>query len=260
MKHHRLSFFGKRVGMLFDSSKWDLAQIFIRFIKKKENGVWEKPSAQEGKVIKFNLLEIISIIEVLDHPGTKWSTLHRFQNESTPITFKHKGKNLQIQLPGYQKYLNLNEVTLFLDLLKHVYQEKVIYSTNGKQNLYNNKFNSKQNEIKKETCISEERSTQDIKPDLSISEIENDQSELTNGNDEFEKKWLETLQTDEEYYLLPGQIEARSQKAVAFQVQNKNSTWIPLSCIKEAVHSDYIQGIWVKKWFVEKKIAEIVSN
>ena len=105
MDHHNYSFFGQKVGLLLDSGDRSHPSLYFRFIKKKTSGNWEKPSVKEGKVVKFNLLELVSVIKTLDHPGSKWTTVHKFHGETTPITIEHKGKNAVILLPGYYKQL-----------------------------------------------------------------------------------------------------------------------------------------------------------
>lgn len=48
---HNKSFFGKTTGMIFDSGPSSSSVIFLTFIKKKEDGSWEKPSKKEGKAL-----------------------------------------------------------------------------------------------------------------------------------------------------------------------------------------------------------------
>ncbi len=269
MQQHRYPFFGKKVGILFDSADWQVPHVYMRFIKKKPTGVWEKPSAQEGKVIKFNLLEIISIKEVITHPGSKWSTVHRFQHDSTPITFEHKGTSVQILLPGYQKYLNLTEATLLADLFSHVYAEKIEHATGVTQNPPVGQESEKPTLPPTQANQSSHSNSTSSGPKPEARS----QPVLTNSNRDLPEekvdlepsntarlRWLQALPMENEYYLLPGFIEARSNKAIAFQIEQQQSTWIPLSCIKEMVDEEDRQGIWVKKWFVEKRLEDIYAE
>jgi len=52
---HNKSFFGQSTGMFLQSSSKTDPFLFLRFIKKKESGTWEKPSIGGGKTFKdFN--------------------------------------------------------------------------------------------------------------------------------------------------------------------------------------------------------------
>jgi hypothetical protein len=304
MQRHRYSFFGKKVGLLLDSGDWNHPNIYFRFIKKKNSGDWEKPSAKEGKTLKFSLLELISIINTLEQPGSKWSTVHRFQGDSTPITFKHKGNHMMIFLQNYHKYLNDAEIALITALLKHIFQEKIQYATGNKISDQNkipnsnsnrpsvsNKINNKQthssignfsNKISRNVqnkgnlqrkklgqSSSLDKNIQINKNEYSnkigtISTSRQDYSQYKDSNQEIQtrsraKEWLNSLESKEDCYLLPGHIEARSQKAVAFQIKNFNSTWIPISCVKQAHSSSVNKGLWVKKWFVQKRVQDIIA-
>ena len=62
---HSKSFFGQNTGLIVSSSSKTDPYFFIRCIKKKPGGSWEKPSSGEGKVVKCSLDEIVMILEVL---------------------------------------------------------------------------------------------------------------------------------------------------------------------------------------------------
>ncbi|MFX1355475.1 MAG: hypothetical protein ACFFGP_16090, partial [Promethearchaeota archaeon] len=61
---HRKIFFGQNVAMSIQSSSWYDPFIFLTFFKKKPDNIWEKPSAGEGKVLKFSLEEMVMILKV----------------------------------------------------------------------------------------------------------------------------------------------------------------------------------------------------
>ena len=67
MDKHNISFFGQSIGMLMNSPGMAAGGIFIRMIKKKTDGIWEKPTLQEGKVVNLSLSEICEINEVIQH-------------------------------------------------------------------------------------------------------------------------------------------------------------------------------------------------
>ncbi len=62
---HSQSFFGQSTGLTLLSSSKTEQIIFIKCIKKKPDGSWEKPSLGEGKTIKCSLDEMVMILEVL---------------------------------------------------------------------------------------------------------------------------------------------------------------------------------------------------
>jgi len=76
---HNKSFFGKTTGMIFDSGPSSSPVIFLTFIKKKEDGSWEKPSKKEGKAIKFSLVDMAFILQVLNEGKSAWKTEHYFE-------------------------------------------------------------------------------------------------------------------------------------------------------------------------------------
>ena len=70
--------------------------------------------------------------------------------------------------------------------------------------------------------------------------------------------WLENLQSQEDYCLVPGEIIAQREKAIAFKVSTFNEIWVPKSVINEnggVSNSD--SGLWIKQWFLVKKLDDI---
>jgi len=242
----------------------------------------------EGKTIKFNLLEMLAILDTCQTPGKKWSTVHRFKVEQTPITFDHQIDQLVITIPNYQKYMKFPETRLFADLLEHIYREKLQYSTIFSPNLspHNEKPPTAEELGLKppEICLS---LTQDLGIDVSHEYEEALQLGLDQPNDlplnassesgalssrssnsdpirpaptlATYRQWLQNLSQDNAFFLVPGHIEAKSKKAIAFKIAGLRATWVPLSCLKE----DHLEGsessIWIKKWFVEKKMEELLA-
>jgi hypothetical protein len=280
MQRHTHSFFGQKVGIIFDSADWSEPYIFLRFLKKKAAGGWEKPSQKEGKNIKLNLLEELAIQDVFQGQGEKWSTVHKFGNETTSITVEQKGEEFMIGIPGYVKYFKFPESLLFAKILAHVIEEKIMHATGTSPKVNSEKMTS---EIVAESKI-------DFNSNISIINWE-DQTELLEEApfdfqipDEFledatplpkivprseknyetakeplitHQEWLQQLPLKEDSYLVPGEILARSPKAIAFQVKGANSTWVPLSCINNDLAQPNDSGLWIKKWFVEKKVNDL---
>ncbi|UYP44863.1 hypothetical protein NEF87_001148 [Candidatus Lokiarchaeum ossiferum] len=266
MQRHRYSFFGQKVGLLLDSSEWTDASLYLRFLKKRPEGYWEKPSKKEGKNIKLNLLEMIAILELLSDNQTtskKWSTVHRFGQEQTPITFEKRNDALTISVPGYQKYMKFPETKLLTDLLQHIYNEKIIYAT--KSEMVKSTSNPHMEEIKapsresipiqENKIYSNTASTNFFDQKMKSSKLEFNSSTSQDPN-----AWISTLEQKNDCYLVPGEIQTRSEKAIAFQIAGHKSTWVPLSCISQVIDQDNLKGLWIKQWFINKKVEEIFAN
>ena len=133
MQSHKLSLFGQKVAVLLDSPDWSDQYLYMRFLKKKEDNTWEKPSAKEGKVIKINLLEAIAIRDLCNSNGGKWSTVHVFGEEKTSISMEKENQNLKFNIPGYSKFIQYPESVLFTELMIHLVSEKIQNSTGGSQ-------------------------------------------------------------------------------------------------------------------------------
>ncbi len=136
MVNHRKGFFGANTGILFDSGQSSSTTIFLTFIKKKEDGSWEKPSKKEGRAIKFSLVDIAFILQVLRGDKNAWKTVHSFEKREIAISFEQDSENREniiIKAGDYLKLLNYGETEVFKALLEHVFQEKVIASTEVKQ-------------------------------------------------------------------------------------------------------------------------------
>lgn len=129
---HNISVFGKNTGMILDSAHLSQPFIFIRMIKKKANGSWEKPSNQEGKAIKLGLHELCSIHQVLQRQKAEKQLYHKFKDTETRIIFKwetQKRQVLHISIGDYFKPVKEGHLDLFIRLIDHIIDEKVKYAT-----------------------------------------------------------------------------------------------------------------------------------
>ena len=133
MERHQKSFFGQKVGLIFDSGDWAHDSSYFTFVRKKEGGIWEKPSRGEGRKIKLNLGELIMLEKVLAGTISKWSTVHRFNEQSTSITVSRKADSAQnevwINITGYAKNLRSPEIDILGMMLKHIIKEKIVRAT-----------------------------------------------------------------------------------------------------------------------------------
>lgn len=129
VENHSYSIFGQATGMLINSKAEDLYW-FVRFIKKKPDGSWEKPSQGEGKVIKFSLDETVMILRVLNGLQDKWSTVHDYKNQKTQISFsKNEEGSFWINVDKYAKALNFAQIEVLRYLIIHFFHEKIECAT-----------------------------------------------------------------------------------------------------------------------------------
>jgi len=128
---HNYSFFGQNTGIILNSKKDDLA-VWLKCIKRKPDGVWEKPSAGEGKSAKLGIEENIMILEVLNKRALNWTTYHSYGDAKTSISFSwedEKATKLWINIGEYSKMLNKPQAELLRRLLNHIVKEQVEFGT-----------------------------------------------------------------------------------------------------------------------------------
>ncbi len=240
MEHHSYSFFGQKTGIILDSSRLNEPSIYFKFIKKKDNGNWEKPSLKEGKSIKINILELIQIINIFNRQNSKWSTVHKFENDSTSINLSNVDGVISFSISGYMKQIKFPESKLFLDLLHHIYKEKIenLSNSSSKQRI---SFEAENGEKTiQNTAINMKESSSNI----SYSNL------------------LDSFQKSDHFIELPGVILDKSSKAISYQVSGYNQIWIPISCIKSNINiaDPNINKLWIKEWFLKKKASDIFAS
>ena len=227
---HSQSFFGQSTGLtLLSSSKSD-SFIFLKCIKKKPDGSWEKPSLGEGKTIKCNLDEIVMILEVLQRNCDSWSSYHNFNEVKTQISFKWENedkKKLLIYIGNYSKMLNFAQTEIFRLLLKHILKEKIEYATivniNPRKAVVNDpKDNEQRNQVKNATAL----------PVVQES-VELNENEVSQ---------------------IKGVIEGETEKALLIQFNNDKEIWIPKSVIRSDYNSsnDISQNFMIDNWILKK--------
>lgn len=131
---HLYTFFGKNMGLIVRSFSKTDPFLFLHMIKRKLNGEWEKPSSNEGKMIKISLEELILILQVAERKKNSWKTEHEYNNNITEIMINWEGntdERLWIFVDKYSKVLNSGEIELFHRLLTHILEEKIEFSTNS---------------------------------------------------------------------------------------------------------------------------------
>ncbi|MFX1337595.1 MAG: hypothetical protein ACFFDK_03215 [Promethearchaeota archaeon] len=131
---HSQSFFGQNTGLIISSSSKSDAFLFIRGIRRKSDGNWEKLSAGEGKVIKCSLEEIVMILTVLNRNSLKWQSYHTYKDNKTSISIgweDEEAKTLWINIDKYSKMINYAQAEIIRLLLIHILDEKIRYATSS---------------------------------------------------------------------------------------------------------------------------------
>jgi len=264
MQHHRYSFFGQKTAVLLDSAKWSDPYLFLRFLKKLPDR-WEKPSLKEGKIIKINLLELIALLRVCHaSQASKFETFHKFQGNNTQIRFEKKNEGqLVISITGYQKYLNVEETVLLTKLLEHLLEEKIIHATGVKdsRNLGQNTgpgapqtLSTKPRPIYANSLQPPSQTTKQQPPKIKNTTPQ-PPSPSSDASVIDPTQWFSALQQENEYKLVPGEILARSERAISFQVAQFHPIWVPVSCLGPETPDN--NSLWVKEWFLRKKLEDI---
>jgi len=223
--------------------------MFLRFIKNKSDGEWEKPSKGEGKVIKFSLEEMVSILQVLGRKITSWSSYHKFKNDSTKISFewqngkeKEKESKTQLRISAgvYSKAMNFEQAEVFRMLLEHVLKEKIefatIQTTNGN---HKHEKSSEQDKEKKEILPQKVEKTR----------IERNSHAVQKNS-----------QSSNETKLVQGKIKGETGKALLIDFSNGSETWIPKSIVRSQFTNtkEEPQSFLIDTWILKKN--KILAN
>jgi len=134
---HNISFFGQASALFINSASNEEPHTWFKMIKKKGD-YWEKPSKNEGMTAKISLMELGSILDVLEHNEQEWKTMHKPKNGkaySISLKWEKDQKSLWLNLGDYGKKLSqkLGEIRLLYKLLLHFFDEKIIFATHGKR-------------------------------------------------------------------------------------------------------------------------------
>jgi hypothetical protein len=227
---HSQSFFGQSTGLTLVSSSKSESHIFLKCIKKKPDGSWEKPSLGEGKTIKCNLDEIVMILEVLRKNQASWSSFHNFNDVKTQISFKwedQKKHKLLIYIGKYSKMLNFAQTEIFRMLLEHLIKEKIEFAT--VPNLAQTKRTGENIKVRKE--LQAPRTPKEL-PSIKESVVKND-NEVCN---------------------IDGVIEGETEKALLIQFDDAKEVWIPKSVIRSNYNlaNDVTQNFIIDNWILKK--------
>ena len=244
MKRHVRSFFGQKTGIIFDSDDQSSEYAYMTFIRKQQNGIWEKPSERQGKKIKLNLGELIMIRRVLAGLDDKWSTVHTFKEQKTFKEIKtqisvsrniNDRKQIWMNVDSYSKNIKLPETEIFQLLLNHIIDEKITYSTGNKVNKSN---------FQKAPMNDRKIETRPVKDEQTVKLPE--------------KKVLETIKNDTQdgdFTELEAKYVRETEKAVCLQFTgDEKERWVPKSILKILpVNSDEYQNLLLPNWFIARR-------
>jgi len=248
---HLQNFFGKNTSMFVRSTSKADPYIFLQFIMKKRNGIWEKPSIGQGMLLKCNLDEIIMIKEVLKGKFKSWSTKLTFKGKDVGIALKwddNSNLKLWINAGKYSKMLDYSQVQLFIALLNHLLREKVKFST---------------------ITSSLERTDSQIGQ---IRKIEKPQENSHNKripskNQTTETKYIKNTKVTvkktfkKDVKQITGTIKFQTKKAILLELSSGEEKWVPKSVIQSLFKSwgKNEQTFYLDSWFFENELVPIHS-
>lgn len=227
--NHSQSFFGQSTGITIQSALKSDPYIFLKCIKKKEDGTWEKPSRGEGKTIKLSLDEMVMVLEVLKQKVDSWSSYHKYKKQETPISFKwekNKEKKLWINIGNYSKILARPQIEIFRLLMQHLMKEKIEYSTvSNISNIQDKNANDE---------------TENIKTKYDKNARKNN----TKNNINNRKQKIKIV----------GSIKAETEKALLLNLKSGHEIWVPRSIIHSTYDSqnNNDQTFITDKWILER--------
>ena len=236
---HSKSFFGQNTGMIVSSSSSSDPFIFIHCIKKKPDGIWEKPSINEGKIIKISLEEIVMILRVLNRQTLNWQSHHIYKDKKTSLSFSWEDEDaniLWINIGIYSKMLNLAQTEILRLLLIHLLKEKIVYSTIPKRTSNENKVTKlKQEELCNRDKIEEINEESDSYKNDLFSDIK------------LRGDILKDLSN------VDGIILGETEKAILIEFDNKE-VWVPKSTINNHYlpRKNLSQKFLINNWFLKK--------
>lgn len=225
---HNQSFFGQSTGMFIQSSSKSEPFIFMKFIKKKGNGSWEKLSTREGKTIKVGLEEVVMILEVLKKNKKSWSTVHSFKEDKTQISVSWEGENrLWFNVGDYPKMLGFAQVEILKLLLLHLLEEKIEFATISDM-------------TKNQGAIDQAVAKKQEEPELTV---------------------IEEINSDSKIMEVKGVITGETDKAVLLKLNSGAENWFPKSTIKSqySPERETSQTFLIDSWIIEKNKINIES-
>lgn len=230
---HSYPFYGKSTGLFIQSSSKNDPFVFLKLIKEKKDGSWEKLKKGEGIAVKCNLEEIVMMLEVLKRNRDKWSTVHGFNEEKKGISFNWDKDNvLWVKIETYSKKLLYSQTEVMRMLLEHILHEKIEFSTVSSIS-YNSK--SLPNLDKKET----------IHESLEIPSETSKEDKL---------QVVEETIIGDDITQIQGRIKEENNAALLIEFSSGKALWVAKSKIHSQFNSDNeeFQKISIESWLLRK--------
>ncbi len=228
---HSQSFFGQNTGLIINSSSRVEPYIFLRCIKRKSDGIWEKPSSKEGKVIKCSLDELVMILQVLNRKTLNWQSFHSYKNNKTSISFgweDEKAKTLWINIGNYSKMLSFAQSEILKLLILHILKEKIKYATSSKKENFKKNFNQ-------------------------IHDLKEYNNSLPQNNKKAPNFKSENV-SNRDISDVHGIIKSETEKALLIDFDTGKEIWIPKSTIHRQYNSkkDLSQKFLIDNWVLNR--------
>ncbi len=257
-KHDKI-FFGQNSAVSVMTSSKEEPYFFLRCIKKKSDGSWEKPSKGEGRSVRLSLEELVSILRVLRGEVSAWNTTHSYKEQQTSITVywssssSKEKKDLWIIVAEYKKMMNVTQAEVLKLLLEHILHEKIEFSTIQQS---------------KKEDIMEEPEAEEIVEESPPATTEIINEELVESPAEVVVKEAPPVQNGKKsgkksYTTVTGSVGGSTEKAIKVNLNKEGfETWIP----KSVINSEYDASIKseqefsVELWWLDKKRAEMSSK
>lgn len=234
---HSKIFFGQNTGLILSSSSKYDPFIFIQCIKKKPNETWEKPSENEGKIIKFSLEEIVMILRVLNRRSLNWQSYHSYKGNQTSLSFSwedESSETLWINIADYSKMLNPSQTEILRLLLAHLLKEKLIYATSSKIKGPNQKYKNSLRTHSREN-IDREIDSDEQELERNLTFIEEFAEYPLTGNDKNRLNKMSKEDILKSKCKINGMIAGETEKAILINFELGKEAWIP----KSTIHSQY---------------------
>jgi hypothetical protein len=259
VEFHSKSFFGQNTGLIINSASKFQPFIFFKCIKKKPDGKWEKPSKNEGKLIKCSLEEIVMILEVLNRRSLNWKSFHSYKAIKTLLSFSWENETadtLWINIGDYSKMLNHAQVEILRLLMSHVLKEKIIFATTLK--IKEEYKKGKDKSLKNKITLNKERKNLMGLPKEQVYMNFIEEIYENEASDQL-KIPRKSSKTKSNMSKINGKISNETDKAILIKFESSKEFWIP----KSSIHCSYIprknlsQKFLIDNWILKRN--EIIS-
>ncbi|MBD3213449.1 MAG: hypothetical protein GF311_12650 [Candidatus Lokiarchaeota archaeon] len=252
---HNYSFFGQKSALIIKSSSNSEPYLFIQCLKTHEDGVWEKPSQGEGKVIKLSLEEMAMVLQVLQMRIPKWSAYHSFNDTDTQIrlNWDNSKQKAWFNIGEYRKSLDVAQIEILKLLLKHMLLEKIEFGTSRKTGKNGSEGSNSINGATTRNKTKEYRAKS--KPPKTTDSLLNERKKKESKT-VIKEEIVETSSnfSNNNVATLTGSIQRETPKALLIRLIDDTELWVP----KSKIHNTYtlengtVQDFQIEAWILEK--------